>query len=113
MIAELVLIGLEHQRSRSTNPKVPRAQSKGHFHPSICLINYNYCIFVNFTQNLLTVAETNKQPEYKKGDKYQIPPEGSLGLLALGYRGLQMWREARDAHLENLMKEKENNKEDK
>lgn len=30
--------------------------------------------------------------EYKKGDQYTIPEEGSLGLLALGYQGLMMWR---------------------
>jgi len=36
-----------------------------------------------------------KEPkEYKPGDVYEIPPEGSLGLLALGYRGLEVWREA-------------------
>lgn len=26
---------------------------------------------------------------------YDVPAEGSLGLLALGYRGLIAWREAR------------------
>lgn len=30
--------------------------------------------------------------EYKVGDKYDIPEEGSLGLLALGYKGIVMWR---------------------
>jgi hypothetical protein len=30
--------------------------------------------------------------EYKIGDKYEIPEEGSLGLLALGYQGIMMWR---------------------
>jgi len=35
----------------------------------------------------------NKQPQYKPGDRYVIPNEGSLGLLALGYRGLFLWRE--------------------
>ncbi|MFN8236984.1 MAG: hypothetical protein U0T77_02350 [Chitinophagales bacterium] len=28
-------------------------------------------------------------------EKYPIPPEGSLGLLALGHIGLYAWREAR------------------
>ena len=30
---------------------------------------------------------------------YKIPPEGSLGLLALGWRGLEAWREARGSTL--------------
>ena len=29
--------------------------------------------------------------------EYQIPIEGSLGLLAIGYIGLQLWREKRAA----------------
>ncbi len=32
----------------------------------------------------------NQQREFK------IPPEGSLGLLALGYRGVEAWRKVRD-----------------
>jgi hypothetical protein len=28
---------------------------------------------------------------------YPVPPEGSLGLLALGWRGLMQWRAARVA----------------
>jgi CO/xanthine dehydrogenase Mo-binding subunit len=36
------------------------------------------------------------QPVYPQpGDVYEIPVEGSLGLLALGYRGLVAWREKR------------------
>lgn len=39
---------------------------------------------------------------YKPGDVYQVPPKGSLGLLALGYRGLEAWREAqKKAETEN------------
>jgi len=34
--------------------------------------------------------------QYKKGDKYIVPPEGSLGLLALGYQGLVAWRKAQE-----------------
>ena len=30
----------------------------------------------------------------------KIPPHGSLGLLALGHRGLILWREARKKHEE-------------
>ena len=33
-----------------------------------------------------------------------IPPQGSLGLLALGHRGLQLWREARKKHEEEQKK---------
>ncbi len=37
---------------------------------------------------------TQPQP----GDVYEIPPEGSLGLLALGAVGLKLWRQKRDEH---------------
>jgi len=35
---------------------------------------------------------SNKKKIYKPGDAYDIPYEGSLGLLALGYRGLKLFR---------------------
>ena len=31
----------------------------------------------------------------KGGDPFQVPVEGSLGLLALGYKGLIAWRQVR------------------
>ncbi len=31
----------------------------------------------------------------EEGKLFQVPPEGSLGLLALGYKGLIAWRQAR------------------
>jgi hypothetical protein len=31
------------------------------------------------------------------GEAYDIPVEGSLGLLALGYAGVMLWREKRAA----------------
>lgn len=31
----------------------------------------------------------------KEGELFKVPPEGSLGLLALGYKGLIAWRQAR------------------
>ena len=37
--------------------------------------------------------------ESKSDKKFEIPVTGSLGLLALGYRGVQMWREVRDKAL--------------
>jgi len=30
---------------------------------------------------------------------FKVPAEGSLGLLALGHRGLVAWRKAKQAHL--------------
>lgn len=33
----------------------------------------------------------------REGKSMPVPPEGNLGLLALGYRGLMLWREARAA----------------
>lgn len=30
------------------------------------------------------------------GDAYDIPEEGSLGLLAMGYAGIMLWREKRN-----------------
>jgi hypothetical protein len=38
--------------------------------------------------------EENKLPP--PGSVYEVPAEGSLGLLALGYRGLDAWREKRE-----------------
>ena len=34
------------------------------------------------------------------GKKYEIPLEGSLGLLATGYQGIMAWRAKRKTHLE-------------
>ncbi len=44
----------------------------------------------------MNIQDKNTSPptQYKKGDKYVVPPEGSLGLLALGYQGLVAWRKA-------------------
>ena len=38
----------------------------------------------------------------KPGDVYEIPAEGSLGLLALGYRGLVAWRQKRAEVFEQM-----------
>ena len=35
----------------------------------------------------------------KDGEPYDIPPEGSLGLLALGAKGLIAWRNKRDSKI--------------
>lgn len=37
--------------------------------------------------------DSNKQSENQRVK--QVPPEGSLGLLAFGYKGLLAWRKAR------------------
>lgn len=54
--------------------------------------------------------ESNKTP--KVGDEYQIPVEGSLGLLALGYRGTIAWRKVRKEAIAK-MKEKSNDSKEK
>lgn len=41
----------------------------------------------------------------KAGNAYEVPPEGSLGLMALGYVGLMAWRERRSAYLEQKRQE--------
>lgn len=42
----------------------------------------------------------------KDGKNYEITAKGSLGLLALGYKGLQMWRAKRE-QIKNSEKEKQ------
>lgn len=41
-----------------------------------------------------------------EGEAYSIPPEGSLGLLAMGYVGVQLWREKRETTKNNNNNEK-------
>lgn len=40
-------------------------------------------------------------------EKMEIPASGNLGLLALGYRGVQLWREARDRQMQKANEEKD------
>lgn len=47
--------------------------------------------------------EAQKQPDSNAGSAmdqkpqpFEIPADGCLGLLALGYHGLELWREVRD-----------------
>ncbi|TND07612.1 MAG: hypothetical protein FD123_3164 [Bacteroidetes bacterium] len=49
--------------------------------------------------------KNNSSPGYQPGDTYHIPPEGSLALLALGARGLDLWRKKR---AEAVKEKKEN-----
>ena len=46
----------------------------------------------------------NDQPdgaETNAGETYTVPAEGSLGLLALGAKGLDLWRKKRAAVIQN------------
>ncbi|HAE13017.1 MAG: hypothetical protein H6548_08030 [Chitinophagales bacterium] len=38
----------------------------------------------------------------KDGKPFAVPPEGSLGLLALGHVGLMAWRQSRAAYAEKM-----------
>lgn len=44
----------------------------------------------------------------RDGKPMVIPPEGALGLLALGYRGLIAWRQARRERNQALKLQKQN-----
>ncbi len=56
---------------------------------------------ISLTLFLLTDKMNPEQSKQKlvisteDGKPFQVPPEGSLGLLALGYKGLIAWRQAR------------------
>jgi hypothetical protein len=39
----------------------------------------------------------------------EIPVEGSLGILAAGYKGVMLWREKRKQEIEKKIKDKLNN----
>ncbi|MCA6363393.1 MAG: hypothetical protein IM638_10170 [Bacteroidetes bacterium] len=41
----------------------------------------------------------------EKQQSYPVPAEGSLGLLALGWRGLLLWRAARAASIQSQNKQ--------
>lgn len=62
----------------------------------------------------------SEQPESKPSSEpsgqhvnYEIPPEGSLGLLALGHIGLKLWREKRKEVFQARMAENQKLKQDK
>ena len=40
--------------------------------------------------------------------EYEVTPEGSLGLLALGHIGLRLWREKRKEHFQKNKKNNQN-----
>ncbi len=43
------------------------------------------------------MADEIKNPNLRtdSGEQYEVPAEGSLGLLAMGYKGLMLWRKKR------------------
>ncbi|HMQ07664.1 MAG TPA: hypothetical protein PKC30_10220 [Saprospiraceae bacterium] len=46
----------------------------------------------------LRIKKQNKtRAKTQDGKAYEIPVEGSLGLLASGYKGILLWREKRSA----------------
>lgn len=45
-----------------------------------------------------------KQKNNKSTKSYEIPVEGSLGLLAYGDKGLRAWRKVREAALKDTKK---------
>jgi hypothetical protein len=70
-------------------------------------------IFPQFATFLVYLTTYKKQISItmaeNKNKTYEITPEGSLGLLALGAIGLRKWREVRDA---DKIKSKKDNLED-
>ena len=57
--------------------------------------------------------KVNTDNSYNVGDKYKVPYEGSLGLLALGHIGLKLWRETREAIDEEKKQAKANSQDKK
>lgn len=47
------------------------------------------------------------QKEKTEQPVFNVPPDGSLGLLALGYRGLVAWRKRREEVREKVKEKKE------
>jgi hypothetical protein len=44
-----------------------------------------------------TSKDHQSASKQEQEQSYPVPAEGSLGLLALGWRGLKFWRAAREA----------------
>jgi hypothetical protein len=53
----------------------------------------------------MKIKETNIALQYglkdKKGEPIEIPLGGSMGLLAIGYRGLMAWRAKKNQYQQN------------
>jgi hypothetical protein len=61
-------------------------------------------LFLLFASYLCIMKEKNNPVFPKAGDTYEIPVEGSLGLFALGYRGLLAWRKKREEVKSEILK---------
>ena len=46
--------------------------------------------------------QRSNTPDTTGAQPYIVTPEGSLGLLALGYRGIDLWRKKRKETKDNL-----------
>ncbi len=55
------------------------------------------------------MSENTKKIKPIHGKAIEIPPEGALGIMALGYKGVQMWRKVRDEAMAKADAEKGNN----
>jgi len=71
-----------------------------------CLYTNNYYLYLDtFNQHFekyFTEIMNNENPDNlrlttSEGKEYQIPIQGSLGLLAYGYTTLRAWRSVKDA----------------
>lgn len=62
------------------------------------------------------ILRKNKKTEHKPQVKdqnnkaYDIPLEGSLGILASGYKGIMMWRHKRQDHAQTLKQQPKGSK---
>jgi len=56
----------------------------------------------------MTESMKTNRIEGDKTQAYDIPVEGSLGLLALGAVGIMQWRKVRNAHNKQILEEKKN-----
>ena len=52
----------------------------------------------------------NESPTNPLGQKYEITELGSLGILAMGYRGFRQWRVVRDNAIQKNKDHRKKNK---
>jgi hypothetical protein len=56
----------------------------------------------------MTESKKNIEAKSSVTNPFDIPVEGSLGLLALGAVGIMEWRKVRNAHNKGIIEEKSN-----
>jgi len=56
----------------------------------------------------MSESKKNIRTNSDRAISYDIPVEGSLGLLALGATGIREWRKVREAHKKQMREEKSN-----